>query len=408
MRSRVSAIALAVAAALPSLASAVDFSYSGFSTAGYAQTDTDLAQVGFSGQPEGVDEDGSWEFDSKLGLQVTAKFNDMFSATVQGVAYEDLTSKWEPHLDWAYLRFQPLSSLSLRAGDMRAPTFMYSDSVFIGYANSWIRTPLEVYRLTPVYQLRGVDVLWRQTFGKATVSLQPYYGESEIKAGEDAATIEVPEWYGLVASVEVGSLSLRAGYSTLSLNEDQTDERLEPAIQALRGMAAMGCAPCAIDADALTIGGMEMDLLSVGAQYDNGSSVVIAEYAKRETGTLVTNDMSSAYFTVGHRFGGLMPYATYAIARRDGDQESAIPANSPFAALRSIADGVTAATANDQDTYSLGLRYDVPGFSVLKGAIVKLQYDHIKAKEGNGLFINVQPGFEGKADMISATFDFIF
>ncbi len=408
MRLRISAIALAVAAALPAVAGAIDFSYSGFSTAGYAQTDTDLAQVGFSGQPEGVDEDGSFEFDSKLGLQITAKFNDMFSATVQGVAYEDLTSKWEPHLDWAYLRFQPLPSLALRAGDMRAPTFMYSDSVFIGFANSWVRTPLEVYRLTPVYQLRGVDVVWRQTFGKATFSLQPYYGESEIEAGENADKIEVPEWYGLVASVEVGSLSLRAGYSTLSLNEDQTDERIEPAIQMLRGMAAMGCAPCSIDVDALSLGGLEMDLLSVGVQYDNGKSLVIAEYAKRETGKLISNDMSSAYLTVGHRFGGLMPYATYAIARRDGEQKSAIPANSPFAGLSAIASSVVASAPNDQDTYGVGLRYDVPSFSVLKGAIVKLQYDHIKAKEGNGLFINVQPGFEGKADMISASFDFIF
>lgn len=408
MRPRIPAIVLAVAAALPSVSNAIDFSYSGFSTAGYAQTDTDLAQVGFSGQPEGVDEDGSFEFDSKLGVQVTAKFNDMFSATVQGVAYQDLTSEWAPHLDWAYVRFKPLQSLSARAGYMRAPTFMYSDSVFIGYANSWIRTPMEVYRLTPVYQLRGVDLLWRETFGKATVSLQPYYGDSEIEAGADGETIDVPEWYGVAGSVEIGSFSFRAGYSTLSLPDDLTDARIEPAIQALRRMVGMGCAACAVDAAAITLGGMEMDLISAGAQFDNGASLVIAEYATRETGRLITNDMSSAYLTVGHRFGSLMPYATYALARRDGEQASAIPAGSPFAGLSAVVNGVTAASANDQDTYSAGVRYEVPSFSMLKGAIVKLQYDHIEAREGNGLFINVQPGFDGDTDMISASFDFIF
>src|SRR3954470_7689265 len=110
MRFRISTIALAVAATLPSLASAVDFSYSGFSTAAYAQTDTDEAQVGYSGQPNGIDSDGSFGIDSKLGVQVTAKFNEMVSATVQGVAYADLTGDWEPHLDWAYVRVAPLSN----------------------------------------------------------------------------------------------------------------------------------------------------------------------------------------------------------------------------------------------------------------------------------------------------------
>lgn len=32
-----------------------------------------------SGQTDGIDSDGSFEIDSKLGLQVTAKFNEMLS-----------------------------------------------------------------------------------------------------------------------------------------------------------------------------------------------------------------------------------------------------------------------------------------------------------------------------------------
>ena len=69
MSSRFSIIALAVAAALPTVASAVDFSYSGFSTAAYSQTDTNLADVGYTAQPDSIDKDGSFETDSKLGVQ---------------------------------------------------------------------------------------------------------------------------------------------------------------------------------------------------------------------------------------------------------------------------------------------------------------------------------------------------
>jgi hypothetical protein len=407
MRSRISVIALAVAAALPSIASAVDFTYSGFSTAAYAQSDTDLAQVGYIGQPDGIDSEGTFTTDSKLGVQVTAKFNDQFSATVQGVAYADLTAKWEPHLDWAYVRYQPTSNLSARAGYLRAPTFMFSDSVFIGYANSWVRPPLEVYGLSPAYQLRGVDLVWSTNVGGATVSVQPYYGDSELDAGDPAMTIDVPEWAGVAVSAQVGSFLARVGYASIELGST-TDQLLDP-INTLRSMAALGCAGCEADADALDLKGTKIKNTDVGVQFDNGSDLVIVEYAHRESGSYVTTDMHSAYVTYGHRFNNLMPYGTYAIARRDdSDMSSAIPTGSPFAALSAVANSTLATGNDDQDSYTLGVRYDVPSFSVVKGAIVKLQYDHIEAKDGYGMFINVQPGFDGDTDMVSASFDFIF
>jgi hypothetical protein len=407
MRFRISTIALAVAASLPALASAVDFSYSGFSTAAYAQSDTDLAQVGYIGQPDGIDSDGTFTTDSKLGVQVTAKFNDQFSATVQGVAYADLTADWEPHLDWAYVRYQPTSKLSARAGYLRAPTFMYSDSVFIGYANSWVRPPLEVYGLSPAYQLRGVDLSYRDTIGPVTVTLQPYYGDSKLDAGDPPLEIEVSEWAGMAVTGEVGSFMFRAGYAALELGT--TTAQLVGPISTLRSMAALGCTGCAVDANGLDLDGTKINNIDVGVQFDNGTSLAIAEVARRDTDSYVTVAMTSAYVTYGHRFGAFMPYGTIAAARRDdSNMGSAIPAGTPFSPLAAIANATLAGGNDDQDSYTLGLRYEVPSFSVLKGAIVKLQYDHIEAKEGNGMFINVQPGFDGDTDMISASFDFIF
>ncbi|MBB6093269.1 hypothetical protein HNQ60_002147 [Povalibacter uvarum] len=407
MRFRISTIALAVAASLPALASAVDFSYSGFSTAAYAQSDTDLAQVGYIGQPDGIDSDGTFTTDSKLGVQVTAKFNDQFSATVQGVAYADLTADWEPHLDWAYVRYQPTSNLSARVGYLRAPTFMYSDSVFIGYANSWVRPPMEVYGLSPAYQLRGVDLSWRNNLGPVAVTVQPYYGDSKLDAGDPAMEIEVSEWAGMAVTGEVGSFMFRAGYASIELGT--TTEQLVGPITTLRSMAALGCTGCAVDANALDLDGTKIKNINVGVQYDNGTSIAIAEVAQRDTDSYVTVAMNSAYVTYGHRFGSFMPYGTIAAARRDdSNMSSAIPAGSPFSPLAAVANSTLAGGNDDQDSYTLGVRYEVPSFSVLKGAIVKLQYDHIEAKEGNGMFINVQPGFDGDTDMISASFDFIF
>lgn len=405
MSSRLSIVALAVAAALPTVASAVDFSYSGFSTAAYAQSDTNLADVAYTSQPDGIDKGGSFETDSKLGVQVTAKFNDMVSATVQGVAYADLTGDWEPRLDWAYARLQATQSLSFRAGYLRAPTFMYSDSVFIGYANVWVRPPLEVYNLSPVYQLLGADATYRVQFGAATVTLNPYYGKGEVNV--TSGTIDAKDWAGLAATVNVGSWQARVGYGHIKL--DGATNSLTAITDALQAIPASVCGACASEARKLIVNGAKIDNFNLGVQYDDGTNFVASEYAKAKSdgGDYFMPDRRAAYVTYGRHFGSFMPYATIAGLRRD----EAMSTNAIPASLAALAAGVNAVAAaggsTDQDSYSVGVRYELPSFSVVKGALVKLQFDHIDA-DGRGNLNNVDPRFDGKLDMVSASFDFIF
>jgi hypothetical protein len=415
MRSRTSLLALALAAALPSVASAVDLSYNGFSTAAYSQTDTDAAQVGFSGQPEGIDSSGTMGFDSKLGVQLTAKFNDVFSATVQGVAYTDLTSSWRPRLDWAYVRAQVTPKLTARIGALRTPMFMFSDSVFIGYSNVWLRAPLEIYNQSPVYQLRGVELNWRSSVGPVTIGLQPYFGEShadtkyrdELTGVTTETTLHAEDWTGLVATAERGPLSLRAAWSRMRLANDLP--AIQPLIDSLESIPSAFCPGCASVARDMRLAGTEYRNVSLGAQYDDGSNLAIAEYAKRsDDGNIISADMNGAYVTYGRRFGNFMPYLTLAIHRVDGPLSTdAIPAVGPLAPL---AAGVNQAIANstDQDSYSLGVRYELPGFSVAKGALLKVQYDRIETDGGPGNLNFVTPEFDGAVDMVGLSIDFIF
>jgi hypothetical protein len=414
MRQRLSVLALAIAAAAPSIAAAVDFSYAGFTTAAYSQTDTDLAQVGFAGQPEGIDSSGNVGFDSKLGVQVTAKFNEMFSATVQGVAYADLTSEWKPHLDWAYVRAQVAPNLSARAGLLRTPMYMFSDSVFIGYANVWLRAPLEIYNQSPAYQLRGVDLNWRANVGPVTFGLQPYFGESHVdtKSRMDEtgpateATLRAHDWLGLVATAEYGSLTVRASSSRMKVATDIP--AVQPLIDALESIPAAFCNGCAVVAQGLHLKGTEFRSLALGAQYDDGANIAIAEYARRTSSKLLSADMHGAYVTYGRRFGSFMPYATTAIHRIDSPVSTdLIPAVGPLAALAAGVNQALSSTT-DQDSYSVGVRYELPTFSVLKGALLKLQYDRIDTDGGPGNLNFVLPGYDGTVDMISMSFDFIF
>jgi hypothetical protein len=407
MCSRFSIIALAVAAALPSVAAAVDFSYSGFSTAAYSQSDTDLADVGYAAQPDSIDKGGSFETDSKLGVQVTARFNDIVSATVQGVAYADLTGDWEPRLDWAYVRAQATQSLSVRAGYLRVPTFMYSDSVFVGYANVWVRPPLEVYNLSPMYQLRGADVTYRTQLGAFTVSVSPFYGEGDVET--PSTNLDAKDWGGLVTTVDYGSLQARVGYSTYKLETDSN--QLAMLTDPLQAIPASVCGGCAGEAKKLLVGGAKKSFVDLGLQYDDGTNFIATEYAtaRSDGGDYFMPDTNSAYVTYGRRFGNLMPYATIAGVRRETPLVStAIPADGALAALNVGVNAVVQSQGTtDQDSYSVGVRYELPAFSVVRGSVLKLQFDHIDA-DGRGMLNNVQPGFDGKIDMVSASFDFIF
>jgi hypothetical protein len=119
--------------------------------------------------------------------------------------------------------------------------------------------------------------------------------------------------------------------------------------------------------------------------------------------------MHSAYATYGRRIGERTPDASYAMTRRDElEGITAIPAVGPLAPLAAAANGALATGDFDRDTISVGLRYELPSFSVLNGALVKLQFDHIDAKDTGGMFIAVQPGFDGEVNIVGVSFDFIF
>ncbi|MGH8187409.1 MAG: porin, partial [Steroidobacteraceae bacterium] len=71
--------------------------------------------------------------------------------------------------------------------------------------------------------------------------------------------------------------------------------------------------------------------------------------------------------------------------------------------------GVVGATANadaSQQTFSVGMRWDVASAIALKA-----QYDYIDLDSGSpGMLTNLQPGFErgGDLNVLSLTLDFVF
>ena len=83
--------------------------------------------------------------------------------------------------DWAYIHYNPTTSIELRLGRFRLPTFMYSDTAQVGYSYPWVFLPTEVYRIVPFDNMNGAEFMWTEPLGRSDWSMhaEAYYGNEQ-------------------------------------------------------------------------------------------------------------------------------------------------------------------------------------------------------------------------------------
>ena len=135
-----------------SLLSNVDFSFTGYGTAGAARSSTDSAEFIRGSEASGATTSLAYDVDSNLGAQATARFTPWLAVTVQG---EWTADRLTGDIPWAYVKLDPVDNLSLKLGRVEMPIFAISDSLDVGYANVWLRPPQEVYALSNIKELNG-------------------------------------------------------------------------------------------------------------------------------------------------------------------------------------------------------------------------------------------------------------
>src|ERR1700722_12236486 len=158
----------AYAQSLDTVLGGIDFSVHGFATAGGVVTNTNNAEFVRGAETSGADKTPTENVDSNLGVQATARFNSWISATVQ--VLEDSSILTDP-IAWAYVKIDPLNNLSIKVGKIEMPVFMISDSRDIGYANTWVRPPNEVYALSLNEELKGGEATYTIPVGPTHLSL---------------------------------------------------------------------------------------------------------------------------------------------------------------------------------------------------------------------------------------------
>jgi len=411
MRRPLIALALTVAACPCADANSLDlwgqtFLFSGFGTLGVVHSSEDLGDYAgnyFSPSGAGFTDEWSMAVDSKLGAQVTTQFTPKLSAMVQIVAEQRYDNTYKPQIEWANLKYQITPDLSIRAGRELSPTFLVADSRKVGYANPWVRPPLEAYYLAPFGNIEGVDLSYRVRAGKWSHTFLGIYGQTSGSLSVGGEVKARKQWV-LSDVIEAGPVTVRVTYQRAELVVDYLVDFLDR----FRAFGPQGVALADKYSADHTLG----RYFSVGAMYDPGKWFVAAEGAIAEYHSILGR-CSGWYASGGYRFGKLTPYLTYGElqagrnAPDPGLDLSLVPPEQ-VATASALNAGLSQAQTllrNVQSTVSVGTRWDF-----MQNVALKLQYDHIDlGADSAGTLINVQPGFErgGTVHLFSLTLDFV-
>lgn len=364
------------------------FSVKGFGTLGVVHSDStesDYTSLNRTRVPDGagLTRQTAFNVDSKLGAQVDWKATDSLSATVQALSQYTYDKKYSPEITLAFAKYAVSPDMDVRVGRIKPALYLLSDYIDVNYANPWVRPPVEYYAAAPIPYINGVDLLWRPSIGDITFLVQPYIGTiSDIKAPGDTV-IDFKSNVGLNVTAQSGDFTYRFGYYQTKLTFAAPVVTTFFGANGISGTLGTLCnaakdAVACTQAAALLPTDKKGAFVSLGVAYDNGDYFVSGEYGKRTTDSYLS-DATHGYVTGGTRLGKFTPYATYSVWKTDSPTKFSGSTN---ATTNLVVTGLLLSNLMDQDSTTLGVRFDVA-----KNVALKAQWDSVQTHTKNG-----QPG----------------
>ena len=398
--------------ALP--AAAVDYALSGYATLGWTQS------RGLDGGRylRFSDHDGSLKTESRLAGQLDVRFTPALSATLQLKLAPAADSDQGTALTtaWAFVGWRPGNDWLLRAGRMRVPLYLHSESLDIGVAYDLARLPVEMYSISPSNEFDGLSAAYTlplALFGGSEVSVDAYAGRIGATArlwNRDGAPPLQPagphfrrvdvRLYGAVLSLRHADTTLR-----LSVNDARTKPRdgsrlpvSLPFVQLAPGLGYFRVNEALPGPPIETVDRLHNIITTVGIDHQfSGGWRVTAEVARnRQLRTTIGANTTGGYFALARSIEAFTPYVSYGWLRTHDPQMDMyrkliavqLPAIVPGAAQinasqRLFAESIYAA---DQQTWALGTSWSAPW-----GGMLKLEWAHTRVGEVSRL-LDTPPG----------------
>lgn len=318
----------------------------GFFSTGYTRANND---AGYDDATEKSD----LETLSLFGLQSTFALRRNTEAVLQLVSRGN--EDWDTELEWGYLRHQFSNGFETRAGKMRLPLFMESETLEIGYGQPWARPPEAVYDPVPVRSYLGADAAYTFNLSGSSIQARAFAGHLDDQADSLGRTVsvELRNITGLTANWTNYLWTFRGVYA--------------------RAEATIGGTPPLGDNE-------KSEFMGLGLSYDDGSWLLMSELTRVEVDGFY-QDTDSAYITLGYRIKEVTPYATASwVESQDNHEREATPLE--VLDVR-------------RQAYSLGFRWDMTpsvamkmdwtharGFGKTTGGLIGNQLDALSGNPG--------------------------
>ncbi len=346
---------------------------SGFATLGIVSVPNE--DLGFT--RVGVDHPGrenpDFGPDTVAGVQGSLRLDSATNAVAQIVSRETPLGDYTPHVALAFFSRALTPSLTARVGRMRIPFFMLSDSLDINYANLWVRPPVEVYGLNPFIDLDGIDFLYRARIDEVDLELHPYIGSSTIPLYNNGRS-ELRNLAGFNIAATYGNFSVHLGHAEARLTLHWDDALFNALAGALYATGQQNVLAELSGDD----GYSRFD--SLGFQWDDGRWQIVGEYAQRAN-RRYADSAHGWYFTVGHRFGAVTPYLSFA---RQTEDRPITRDRTSNPALDAGLYALLVSRNPAQQSITLGTRWDFATKAALKAELM-----HVRtASDASGSFFS--------------------
>lgn len=317
------------------------------------------------------DNDFSFDQNSLLGIQIDADLGEGITAVAQLVSKG--ANEWDMDVEWAYLGYEINDNWKIIAGRQRAPFYMYSDFLDVGYAYHWITPPEGVYDL-PFTSIDGVNNTFDFSLGDWDSSVSVLFGRNtqtvDVLGQQVASDFEntfIGSW-----TLNYDFITLRASYS-ISKASMKIDD-LTPLLDTFNSLGLNDIA------DNFEVKEDDASFWGLGVNIDYNNYMLVAEYTNTDAGENMLAEQSSYYITAGKRFDNILPYVTYGVNDDDGDTNGldGFPDVPALEGLYNVAMSTLESQSEESKYVQVGLRWDFHPSTAFK-----VDYTHYDDENNN-------------------------